>query len=156
MSRSTSPFPTWKSKKNGERAGFEQDSVAMGSCVSLTAPEGSVSLAVVADAESCRTMTRALFAMEDGEEPGKEEQADALGEIANMTTGLLKRKWHELDGREMQLGIPLFLSGTDCFEYVRKGVKVVARKLAAPGIRAQVVMFCQTGSKCRLKMRPQP
>jgi hypothetical protein len=135
----------------GEPRPFEPNGFVMGSCVSLTQPEGTFSLAVLGDERSCEVMTRALFAMEPDEEVGKEEHADALGEIANMTAGAVKRSLTTIDGEELLLGLPLFFSGSDGLQYVRKGVDVITQEVGGEGLELQVVLICQRGRSCEVK-----
>ncbi len=63
--------------------------------ISLDYDNGSIYVAIAADTESLRQLSRALFAMEDEEEDLPEEDiADAIGEIANILSGKVK---HHLD-----------------------------------------------------------
>jgi hypothetical protein len=135
----------------GEARPFEPNGQVLGSCVSLTQPEGSFSLAVLGNEASCEFVTRALFAMEPDEEVGKDEHADALGEIANMTAGTVKRALLTINGEEMLLGLPLFFSGSDGLQYVRKGVDVITQEVGGDGIELQVVLICQRGQNIEVK-----
>lgn len=137
-------LPDLKLEIGGEPAPFEPDGVTMGSCISLTQSGGSWVLAMVADERTGAVMTRTLFGMEPDEHPGKEEHADALGEITNMTAGVVKRTVTEIDDQPITIGLPLFLSGTDALVYVGKGIRLLAQRLVGPGdLHAQVVLFWQ-------------
>lgn len=73
-------------------------------------------LAVIYDQAASSSVTRAMLAMEDDEQPTEDDHADALGEVANMAAGLLKGGLVADLADQITLGLPKFLSGTACVE----------------------------------------
>jgi hypothetical protein len=126
--------------ESAETAGME-----CGSCISLSRPGKSWNLALFGTGESCRILGRALLAMDPTEELGPAELADALGEILNMMAGVAKRKMPSDEAKSLQLGLPLFLSGTDCFRYLAKGIKVYCQKVAGPDVHVEVIIVWKEG-----------
>jgi CheY-specific phosphatase CheX len=108
-------------KPNGPISKFDSQDLEYGSCISLIRPNGGWNLGLLGTNESCKSLARALLGMEPEEDLGKEELADALGEIVNMVAGVVKRKLPAGESQELHLGLPLFIAGTDCFRYVAKG-----------------------------------
>jgi hypothetical protein len=131
-------------KPIGAPTELRTDGVEMGSCITLTQGDGSWILAIVGDKHSCKAMTKALFGMEPEEEPAKDEYADAMGEIANMTAGVLKRRIPSIEGQRLNQGLPLFLCGTDTLVYVGKSIKTLSQKIDGDGLDVQVVLFWHT------------
>jgi len=117
-----------------------------GSCISLVGPGKSWNLALFGSAASCRIMGRALLGMDADEEIGNEELADALGEILNMMAGVAKRKMPGADSQSLQLGLPMFLAGTECFRYLAKGIRVFCRRVAGPDIDVEVIIVSKEGN----------
>jgi CheY-specific phosphatase CheX len=113
----------------------------MGAIIGLNGVKQSWNLAMIAPRDSCVKMAKALFAMEDDEDPGKEEIADGLGELVNIVVGALKTAILDGSDEDLRLGLPLFVSGNDCFEYVRKGIGLCARRMIGEGVDAQLVLF---------------
>ena len=118
---------------------------AYGSSIALTDVDGGSNMVLVGDADSCARLTRAMFDMEDDEEVGEEDMADALGELVNITAGGFKAKCAEA-GKKLQLGLPLFLEGGGCIEFFVNGVSGAAQPLVGPdGIRIQMVLIWKGG-----------
>jgi hypothetical protein len=130
-------FPLWT---EGPTAQPDQDCSTFGSGIALTAPTGGFNLMLVGNERSTKTLTRRLFFMEDDEEVGREEIADGLGELVNMAAGAVKTQRSE-DKPDLQLGLPLFLTGSGCLEFLVKGIYASAQALEGPGeIRLQMVV----------------
>jgi len=130
----------------GEISGFEDGHLDYGSCISMTRPGGSFNLALFGKDQTCKTLGRALLGMDPGEDISKEELADGLGEILNMVAGVIKRKMTAEEAKGVALGLPLFLSGTDCFKYLAKGIKVFVQRLAGPELDMEVIMVWKEGT----------
>jgi len=124
----------------------ENPKLDCGSTISLTRPGWTWNLALFGTTESCKVLARALMCMEPSEEIGNAELADALGEILNMMAGVAKRKLPAEDGKCLLLGLPLFLSGTDCFRYLAKGIKVYCQKVTGPDVHVEVIIVSKEGS----------
>lgn len=134
---------------NGAAVPFDADQnpdMDCGSCISLSRPGRSWSFALFGSNESCKVLARALLAMEPSEEIGNAELADALGEILNMMAGVAKRKLPAEEAKCLQLGLPLFLSRTDCFRYLAKGIKVFCQRVAGPDVHIEVIIIWKEGS----------
>ena len=118
------------------------DCSTYGSSVALTEPGGGYNLMLVGDKGSCETLTRKLFFLEDGSPVDGDEMADALGELVNIAAGSVKSK-HGGEDRDLQIGLPLFITGSGCLEFLAEGVYGAAQPLCAEGeenIRMQVVI----------------
>jgi len=119
--------------------------VEYGSAIALTAENGGWQLAVMANKPSCEDLTRALFAMEDNEEPEMADMADAIGEIANVAAGVLKSSRAEA-GQAVQLGLPLFMEGGGCIEFFASGIQGMAQTVRGDGgLEAHVIIIWQEG-----------
>ena len=116
-----------------------------GSCISLSRPGVSWNLALFGSTESCKQMARALLTMGPAEELGFDEVADALGEILNMVAGVTKRKLPVEESKSLLLGLPLFLSGTDCFRYLAKGIRCLCQKISGPTLSLEVIIVWKEG-----------
>ncbi len=132
-------------KPVGPITSFEPTGLEHGSCISLTRPGKSWNLALFGTTTSCKNLARALLSMSPEENIGNEELADALGEILNMVAGITKRKGPPGEGQSVQIGLPLFMSGTDCFRYVSKGIMVVSQRVAGPDLDMEVIIVWQEG-----------
>lgn len=119
--------------------------VEFGSAIALTAENGGWQLAVMAGKDSCKELTRALFAMEPDEEPEMADMADAIGEIANVAAGVLKSS-RAAAGQAVQLGLPLFMEGGSCFEFFASGIQGMAQTVRGDGgLEAHVIIIWQEG-----------
>lgn len=130
-------FPLWT---EGTTKSPDQGCSTYGSGIALTDPTGGFNLMLVGDELSTETLTRQLFFMEDDEEVTQEEIADALGELVNMAAGAVKTLRPD-DKHDLQLGLPLFLTGSGCIEFLAKGVYAAAQPIEGPGgIRVQMII----------------
>jgi hypothetical protein len=111
--------------------------IESGSCISLTRPERSWNLAVFGTGPAVRSLAGAFFGKAPGEDVTAEEVADALGEILNMVAGVVKRK--VAGARAIQIGLPLFLSGTDSFRYLASGIRLLAQRVAGAELDMEVI-----------------
>lgn len=119
--------------------------VEYGSAIALTSETGGWQLAVMASKESCDILTKALFAMEDDEEPEMADIADAVGEIGNVAAGVLKASRAKA-GQAVQLGLPLFMQGSSCIEFFASGITGMAQTIRGEGgLEAHVIIIWQEG-----------
>jgi CheY-specific phosphatase CheX len=120
--------------------------VDYGSSIALTTEEGGGwNLAVMGSKESCRKLTRILFAMESDEEPAMEDLADGVGEIANVAAGVFKASRLEA-GEKVQIGLPLFMEGRGCIDFFASGLQGLSQSLIGPdGIVVHVIIIWQEG-----------
>jgi hypothetical protein len=70
----------------------------------------SFDLALVASADDCQALSRAILCMGPGPALRDAEVADAVGEIVNMLAGSMKRGLSGL-GADLALGLPIFIHG---------------------------------------------
>jgi Chemotaxis phosphatase CheX len=90
--------------------GLECASAMIGAHIPVIGGGQAFDLALVASADGCLALSRAILCM-DGAAPLRDaEVADAVGEIVNMLAGAVKRRMSG-QGAELVLGLPLFLHG---------------------------------------------
>ncbi len=125
----------------------DQGCSTYGSGIALTDPTGGFNLMLVGDEASTKTLTRKLLFLEEDDDVGRDDVADALGELVNMAAGAVKTKRPD-DKPDLQLGLPLFLTGSGCIEFLAEGVYAAAKPLEGPDdIRVQMVIIWRgTGS----------
>jgi len=118
----------------------------LGSNIALTSEHGRWNLSVMADERSCQVFTRYFFAMEEDEGIAMEDVADAMGEIVNVAAGVFKAKRVEA-GEDIYLGLPLFMLGNSCVEYLARGVRGISQSVTGPeGLTAHVILMWESGS----------
>ena len=79
-----------------------------GCFVALVGDEGSLQIGLASDAEGCQTLAKALFASED--DLPDEDVGDALGEIANIVAGGVKKRM-ALVQMALAIGLPIVMEG---------------------------------------------
>jgi hypothetical protein len=122
---------------------LEPGAAICGSAIPLTKPSGGFYLLMVGNARSCENLTRTLFMLEDEEEVEKEDMADALGEIVNIVAGALKTKRGEA-GEDLQLGLPLFVTGSDCLQVFAQGLYGVSQIVSGEDdLSLQIILICE-------------
>jgi hypothetical protein len=85
---------------------------ASGAYIAMLSPTASLQLGIVASEKVCQTFAKALFALDPADDDlPSADVADALGEIANITAGVVKRIMVEQEG-SFQLGLPIFIHGS--------------------------------------------
>jgi len=99
-----------------------------GAYVPLIDGNASMQIALLSDDEGCHMLARALLGLAPGEPPlPSADVADAVGEIANMLAGGLKRRMQGRIG-SLALGLPIFIRGrveaTDKLEMARARVQL--------------------------------
>jgi len=90
--------------------GLECAASMIGAHIPVIGGNQAFDLALVASAEGCQALSRAILGMSDGAPLRDAEVADAVGEIVNMLAGTVKRRMAG-HGAELVLGLPLFLHG---------------------------------------------
>jgi hypothetical protein len=90
--------------------GLEQAESMIGAHIPLVGGGGAYDLALVSSAEGCKALSRAILGVAPTAVLRDAEIADAVGEIANMLGGSLKRRLAGL-GAELVLGLPIFMHG---------------------------------------------
>lgn len=82
-----------------------------GALIALISEDVSVQLGFFATQEGCKQFTRQLLMMEpDEEDPTDEDIADALGEIVNISAGIVKTTMNDAHP-SINLGLPICLCG---------------------------------------------
>jgi hypothetical protein len=89
--------------------GAEGASAMIGAHIPMMGGGQAFDLAVVAVAEDCKALARAILCMAPGAAIRDAEVADAVGEIVNMLAGSVKRRMSS--DRDLELGLPIFLHG---------------------------------------------
>jgi chemotaxis protein CheX len=79
-----------------------------GCFVALVGEEGSFQIGLASDAEGCQTLAKALFASD--EDLPDEDISDALGEIANIVAGGVKKRMATAQ-QPLSLGLPIVMEG---------------------------------------------
>lgn len=79
-----------------------------GCFVALVGQEESLQIGLASDTAGCQTLAQALFAAE--EELAESDVTDALGEIANIMAGGVKKRRSESHAG-MALGLPIIMEG---------------------------------------------
>jgi len=83
-----------------------------GSYIALVGDNTSLQIGVGTTREGCTRLARDLFALEpEDEDLSEQDEADALGELANVVAGGLKSRMSD-HASDMQLGLPLMFHGT--------------------------------------------
>jgi hypothetical protein len=90
--------------------GLECASSMIGAHIPVIGGGQAFDLALVASAEGCLELSRAILCMDRAAPLRDAEVADAVGEIVNMLAGAVKRRMAG-QGAELVLGLPLFLHG---------------------------------------------
>lgn len=90
--------------------GLECAAAMFGAHIPLIGGGQAFDLALVASEAGCQALSRAILGMGAETALRDAEIADAVGEIANMLAGSVKRRLAGL-GAELVLGLPLFLHG---------------------------------------------
>jgi chemotaxis protein CheX len=79
-----------------------------GCFVALVGQEGSFQIGLASDAAGCQTLAKALFAAD--EDLPDSDIGDALGEIANIVAGGVKKRMATVQ-QPLSLGLPIVLQG---------------------------------------------
>lgn len=79
-----------------------------GCFVALVGHEEALQVGLASDPAGCQTLARALFAADD--ELSESDVSDALGEIANILAGGVKKRMSDAHGG-MSLGLPIVMEG---------------------------------------------
>ena len=105
--------------------------------ISCTHAGGGWTLVVAGDSESCARVAQLML----GEEapPGDAEIGDALGELANITAGILKTK-RAARSQVIQIGLPLVQAGSNCLRFIGHSVKTSSVLLKGDDLRLQLVL----------------
>jgi hypothetical protein len=114
-----------------------------GAYVPLTSGEDVLQLGLVAERAGCETISRALLCMApDDAFSAESDIADAVGEIANMVAGGVKKR---MDDRVpgILLGLPLFVSGG----VEPHGADRSVSEVRIGDVRAQVVVLWTRGGR---------
>lgn len=128
---------------SGETGDPDREYSDCGSGIALTDPTGGYNLMLMGNRPSIETLTRKLFFLEDDEEVSMEDIADAIGELVNVAAGTVKSKRDD-DKPDLQLGLPLFLTGSGCIDFLSNGVFAAAQKITGPeDIQFQMIIIWQ-------------
>ncbi len=130
-------------EKEGEKGEPDREYSDCGSGIALTDPTGGYNLMLMSDEDSIEKLTRKLFFLEEGDDVEMEDISDAIGELVNVAAGAVKSKRDE-DKPDLQLGLPLFLTGSGCIDFLSNGVYAAAQKVTGPEeIKFQMIIIWQ-------------
>ncbi|HEY5957521.1 MAG TPA: chemotaxis protein CheX [Polyangiaceae bacterium] len=82
----------------------------LGAFVQVVCSEGPVLLGITGTSASCHGLAKLMLGMDLKEPIGEDDANDAVGELINITAGLIKTKLSNQLGN-IELGLPVFLSG---------------------------------------------
>lgn len=116
---------------------FAADGLTHGATISMLHAGGSYELGLFGDSDGAIGVARAMLAMDETETPSREEVVDALGEVVNMVSGIVKRS---LGTAELPLGVPLFLLGDDCRKVVPRRIDAFAQPFRADAIAGRILL----------------
>jgi hypothetical protein len=89
---------------------LEAATAMIGAHIPLVGTGQAFDLALVATADGCQALSRAILCMGPGPALRDAEVADAVGEIVNMLAGSMKRGLSGT-GADLTLGLPIFIHG---------------------------------------------
>jgi hypothetical protein len=90
--------------------GLDAATAMIGAHLPLVGSGQAFDLALLASADDCQALSRAILCMDPGPALRDAEVADAVGELVNMLAGSMKRGKSGL-GIELTLGLPIFIHG---------------------------------------------
>ena len=90
--------------------GLDATVAMIGAHIPLVGAGRAFDVALVASADGCQALARAILCMGSGQAISDAEVADAIGEIVNMLAGSMKRKLSGF-GADLTLGLPIFIHG---------------------------------------------
>ncbi len=99
-------------------------------------------LGVLYDDDAARSIARVMLMAKENEELSAGDMADALGEVANMAAGLLKRGLLPDEQESCELGLPRFVSGVQCAELLWRCEELATWRLKGPGKDEGDVLVC--------------
>jgi hypothetical protein len=113
-----------------------------GSWVALVGNGSAVQVGIASSLEGCWALARAFLRMPEGEEVPEEDVVDALGEMANVIAGGVKRRLAHLDP-STRLGLPIVVRGR--VELGDRLTPAVAEVRMGP-ITAHLIVLCERNS----------
>lgn len=113
------------------------DRAACGALISCTHADGGWSINVSGDAPSCARVAQLMFG--DDVPAGEPEIGDALGELANVTSGILKTK-RAARGQVIQIGLPVVQAGAGAGRFIGRDIRTSVALLGGEGLRLQLVL----------------
>lgn len=105
----------------------------------LHTPSGPVQIALMADIPGCRSLAGALLGMDETEELGDADVADAVGEVLNIVAGSLKTRIQEHE-RPVQLGLPMYVVG---HVFPQDDIEGMVAKVKVGAIPAELMVLRQ-------------
>jgi hypothetical protein len=90
--------------------GLEAASSMVGAHIPLVGTGQAFDLALLATADGCHALSRAILQLAPATPLRDGQVADAVGEIVNMLAGSMKRKMSGF-GADLTLGLPIFIHG---------------------------------------------
>ena len=127
----------------GDPERLRGDGLALGASNSLILPGGSWEIGLFGSEQSVYGISRAMLAMEPGEEIPLGDVLDALREFVNMISGHMKRAGASVAGvapGQIQIGVPLFLLDADCAKFVPRRLPALAQSLSSPQFEGRVLL----------------
>ena len=101
---------SWPGAVVRDPVGLEATTSMIGAHIPLVGSGRAYDVALVASAEGCQALARAILCKGSGQAISDAEVADAIGEIVNMLAGSMKRRLSGL-AADLTLGLPIFIHG---------------------------------------------
>jgi len=112
-----------------------------GSWVALVGQGAAVQVGIASSLDGCYALARAFLRMGDGDEIAEDDVVDALGEMANVIAGGVKRRMAKLDS-STRLGLPIVVRGR--VELGDRLAPAVA-EVTMGKIVAHLIVLCERG-----------
>ena len=127
--------------------GFTKDEVVVkdhgspltsaGSYVALIGDDTSIQIGIASTVDACDKLARALLMMPPEDELSTSDLADALGEIANVLAGGVKRRMVHRD-TSLKLGLPVVVNGRLA---TPERMEIAAAEILFGGIDTMLLVF---------------
>ena len=136
----------WRFEETDRPDAPQPGNTCRGSSLALSSDAGTWLLIALCNRDSAQHLTRALFAMDEDEDPLLEDLADALNEIVNVAAGVFKSRRDDV-GERVCIGLPTYLDAGESVCELKKHVTRKSRVISnGKGVDIRVFAFWQEGA----------